>query len=228
VLLDALRRAYPDIADRGVRASGSLDARVSPNSMTISIRQLHAEPGGTLVEAAAALLHKLEEGRVRSRPSIAWDGWGEVRTDWLVLGDDNLLDPGDGVAADVALDVLRNEIYLPEKDRTYSIDPLAGGDRPEVLLGALFGSLLDAGLIDHKSRRIISARRALLDGMSTERRDAMTSAFQSGLEQVAEAAPEGPAAVADETAWDGEAPAAVRHLGRDDDIFVGPDRRAVS
>ena len=224
VLLDALRRAYPDIADRGVRASGSLDARVSPNSMTISIRQLHAEPGGTLVEAAAALLHKLEEGRVRSRPSIAWDGWGEVRTDWLVLGDDNLLDPGDGVAADVALDVLRNEIYLPEKDRTYSIDPLAGGDRPEVLLGALFGSLLDAGLIDHKSRRIISARRALLDGMSTERRDAMTSAFQSGLEQVAEAAPEGPAAVADETAWDGEAPAAVRHLGRDDDIFASLPR----
>ena len=221
VLLDALRRAYPDIADRGVRASGNLDAGVSPKAMTISIRQLDAELGGTFVEAAAALLYKLEEGRVRSRPSIAWDGWGEVQTDWLVLGNDDLLDPGDGLVADVTLDATRNEISLREKGRTYSIDPVADGERPEMLLGALFGSLLDAGMIDHKSRRIISARRALLDGFSAERRDAIMSAFETGLEQASEVTPQTDTGG---VAWDGEAPAAVRHLGRDDDIFASLPR----
>ena len=138
----------------------------------------------SLLEAAAALLHKLEEGRVRSRPAVAWDGWGEVRTDWLVAGDDNLQDPGDGLAADVTLDTLRNEIRIA--DRVWQPVPPADGDRAEWLLGALFAALLDAGLIEQKSRRVVSARRALLDDMGVERRDALASAFESGIGELGE------------------------------------------
>jgi len=224
VLLDALRRGYPGVADQGVRAAGELAARVAPKSTVIAVRRMEAGPGKRLAGAAAALLHKLEEGHVRSRPSIGWDGWGEPRTDWLVVGDDSLLDPGDGLVADVVLDTLRGEVLLPGMNRTYRVAADVDGDRSELLLGTLFGSLLDAGVIDHKSRRIISARRGLLDGVGKEHRDAMMVAFQSGLEQIGEATPAAPDTARRSTEWDGEAPAAVRHLGRDDDVFASLPR----
>ena len=224
VLLDALRRAYPDLAGRGVSASGDVEERVSPASTVIAIRRMDAGPGRTLLEAAAALLHKLDEGRVRSRPSISWDGWGEVRTDWLVVGDDKMLDPGDGLVADVVVDAINNEVALPGQGRAFAVAPADNNDRSELLLGALFGALLDAGLIDDKARRIISARRALLDELDVQRRDAMADAFQSGLEQIGESTPAAPEAVTGVTAWQGEAPAAVRHLGRDDDVFASLPR----
>jgi pyruvate-ferredoxin/flavodoxin oxidoreductase len=221
VLLDALRRAYPDVAGRGVRATGDRPVQVSPKSMMIAVRRMDAALGRTLVEAAAALFHKLDEGRVRSRLSITWDGWGDVQTDWLMLGDDKLVDPGDGLAADVTLDATRGEIALPAKGQSYSVGEATADDRSELLLGALFGSLLDAGLIDHKPRRIISAHRGLLDGLGAAQRDAAMNAFETGLEQVVKATPQAPAG---STAWDGEAPSAVRHLGREDDIFASLPR----
>ena len=224
VLLDALRRAYPELAARGVRASAEIGANASPRSTVIAIRQLDSKLGRSIVEAAAALLHKLEEGRVRSRPAPAWDGWGDVRTDWLIVGDDSLLDPGDDVVADVTLDASNRQVRIIGKDSAWTLMPAADGDRSEWLLGALFAALLDIGLIDDKVRRIFSARRALLEGVDAERRDALTSAFQSGFEQVGESSSEAPHESSGRAAWDGEAPAAVRHLGRNDDVFASLPR----
>ena len=221
VLLDALRRAYPDLAGRGVRATGEHPAQILPKSMKIAIRRMDAVLGRTLVEAAAALFHKLDEGRVRSRLSITWDGWGDVQTDWLILGDDKLVDPGDGLVADVTLDAIRGELAVPAKGQSYSVAESGVDDRSELLLGALLGSLLDAGLIDHKPRRIVSARRALLEGLDPGRRDSIMEAFETGLDQVSATTPQAAAGVA---AWDGEAPSAVRHLGREDDIFASLPR----
>ena len=184
VLLDALRRAYPELAARGVRASAELAANAVPNSTTIAIRRTDGKLGRALLEAAAAMLHKLEEGRVRSRPAVAWDGWGEVRTDWLVVGDDSLQDPGDGLVADITLDVDGNQVRAGET--AWQLAPAADSDRPEWLLGALFAALLGAGMIDHKPRRIVSARRAMLDGLAAGRRDALASAFESGFAQLSE------------------------------------------
>jgi pyruvate-ferredoxin/flavodoxin oxidoreductase len=222
VLLDALRRAYPEVAARGVRASAESAADVVPNSTTIAIRRADTRLGRALLEAAAAMLHKLEEGRVRSRPAVAWDGWGEVRTDWLIVGDDSLQDPGDGLVADVILDADRNQVRI--KETAWQISPEAGSDRSEWLLGALFGALLDAGVIEHKTRRIVSARRAMLDNVAAGRRDALTSAFESGLAQVSEEPGAPPEPERGNIAWDGEAPVAVRHLGRDDDVFASLPR----
>ena len=222
VLLDALRRAYPEVAARGVRASAEPAANAAPNSTTIAIRRTDARLGRTLLEAAAALLHKLEEGRVRSRPAIAWDSWGEVRTDWLVVGDDSLQDPGDGLVADITLDADRNQLRMQET--AWQLAPAADSERSEWLLGALFGALLDAGVIDHKPRRIVSARRTLLDGLAAGRRDALTSAFEAGFAQVSEEPGAPPETAQASIAWDGEAPAAVRHLGRNDDVFASLPR----
>ena len=222
VLLDALRRAYPEVAARAVRASADMAASAAPGSTTIAIRRTDGTLGRTLLEAAAAMFNKLEEGRVRSRPAIAWDGWCEVRTDWLVVGDDSLQDPGDGLVAGVTLDADRNQVRSDET--AWQLAPAAGSDRAEWLLGALFAALLDAGVIDHKPRRIVSARRAMLDGLGAERRDALTSAFESGFAQLGDAAGVAPETAPGSIAWDGEAPAAVRHLGRNDDVFASLPR----
>ncbi len=224
VLLDALRRAYPEVAARGVRASSGVVADVQPQSTTIAIRRADSGLGRTLVEAAAALLHHLEEGRIRSRPAVTWDGWGDSHTDWLVVGDNTLRDPGDGLVADVTLDATRGRIRIDDTERGCVPGPEADSDRSEWLLGALFGALLEAQLIDHKSRRIVSARRALLDDIDAKRRDAMMQAFESGLGQTGEPTEASPEPASDSVGWDGEAPAAVRHLGRDDDVFASLPR----
>jgi pyruvate-ferredoxin/flavodoxin oxidoreductase len=99
VLLDALRRAYPEVASLGIRAPGPVPP--PENNLTIAIRRIIGRDGGSIADAAAALLHKLDEGRVRSHPAVAWDRWSDARVDWLVHGDDKLNDPGDALVADI-------------------------------------------------------------------------------------------------------------------------------
>jgi pyruvate-ferredoxin/flavodoxin oxidoreductase len=222
VMLDALRRAYPEVASLGIRAPGS-----SPppgNSLTIAVRRIADREGSGIADAAAALLHKLDEGRVRSRPAVAWDRWSDARVDWLVHGDEKLNDPGDALVADVTLDVPNGEVRVGEQQQPYAIPQVEAVDLPELLLGALFGTLVDAGLIDQKPRRVLAARRALLDNVEAGRRDAMMEAFQAGLEQVDVADVVVGDATASAAGWSGEAPSAVRHLGRDDDVFASLPR----
>ena len=222
VLLDALRRAYPELAARGVRASAAALEKALPRSTVIAVRRTDSRLGRAIVESAGALLYKLEEGRVRSRPAVSWDNWGEAQTDWLIVGDDDLQDPGDGLVADVILDADRNLVCIDES--AWQLEPATDSERSEWLLGGLFAALLDAGLIDHKSRRIVSARRAMLDGMGAQRRDALTSAFETGLEQAAGSSGTIPDVSASAADRDREAPAAVRHLGRTDEVFASLPR----
>ncbi len=222
VLLDALRRAYPELAARGVRASASVVDKALPRSIVIAVRRTDGRLGRAIVESAGALLYKLEEGRVRSRPAVSWDNWSETQTDWLILGDDGLRDPGDGLVADVTVDADRNQVCIAES--AWQLEPAADSERSEWLLGGLFAALLEAGLIDYKSRRIVSARRAMLDGMGAQRRDELTDAFEAGLEQAGGSSGAIPAAAASAVARDGDAPAAVRHLGRTDDVFASLPR----
>ena len=64
VLMAELRRAYPEAASLGVRASATAAARLE-HATTIEIRR--RDEGASLIGAAAVLLHALEEGRVRAR-----------------------------------------------------------------------------------------------------------------------------------------------------------------
>ena len=90
-------------------------------------------------------------------------------------------------------------------------------DAAESLLGGLFGALVNTGLLDQKTRRIIGARKSFLEGVSRSRGDAMIAAFQAGMEQLTEIESSAADAAPAKDRWDGEAPATVRHLGRGDD-----------
>jgi len=225
VLLDALRRAYPNAAELGMRAPAGTSALQKDNTLTLAIHRVTGDNGKELLGAAGAVLQQLEEGRIRSRPAISWDHWSDTHVDWLTHGDDSLQDPGDDLVADVALFVARNEILLGKAGKAFTVAPAAeSAEAPETLLGALFGVLQVAGLLDHKPRKIIAARRSLLEVVEAPRRDQMMAAFQSGLEQVAEIDMHTADAARAEDRWDGKAPAAVRHLGRDDDHFASLSR----
>jgi pyruvate-ferredoxin/flavodoxin oxidoreductase len=225
VLLDALRRAYPDAANLGIRASSDTDALQKDNTLTLAIHRMTGDGGERLLGLAGAVLQQLEEGRIRSRPAISWEHWSDQRVDWLTQGNDSLQDPGDDLVADVELIVARNEVLLRKGKKTFGV-PVENDDSaaPEALLGGLFGVLQAAGLIDHKPRRIIAARRSLLNGVESTRSDQLMAAFQSGLEQVTEVDAVSTATEGVEDRWGGEAPAAVRHLGRDDDHFASLPR----
>ncbi len=68
VLLDTLRRAYPELASSGVRAS---DAEAADRSagLTIAVHRT-GEHGHEIAGAAGALLFELEQGHIRSRPAL--------------------------------------------------------------------------------------------------------------------------------------------------------------
>lgn len=220
VLLDALRRAYPDLASSSIRAPEAESVDRSAG-LTLAIQRT-GEVGREIAGTAGGLLFELEEGHVRTRPAVVCGGWSQGRVDWVSHGDDTLHDPGDGVAADVTLDVPSGNVTLASDSRRFTVPPPEGdGDadkRFESLLGGLFGVLLEAGLIDQNKRRIISARRSQLKDVDAVRRDARLDAFQAGMDQVAEY-DEGETGAARSTPErvERETPPAVRHLSRDDD-----------
>jgi pyruvate-ferredoxin/flavodoxin oxidoreductase len=224
-MLDTLRRAYPDVAQLGIRASEEISAPTQKNALTISIHRTYGGDQERMLETVGALLQQLEEGRIRSRPAISWNHWSATRVDWLTHGDDSLQDPGDALEADVTVFAQRNEILLADGARTFSIPFEPGSDdAPEKLVGGLFGALQGAGLLDHKPRRIVAARKSLLEDAASEHVAQVMAAFQSGLEQVAETDGISVAAIQTGEPWKGEAPAAVRHLARDDDHFASLPR----
>lgn len=208
VMLDALRRAYPQAARLGVRSAQAGD-RPSGDALVVEIRRL--EDGANLVGDAAALLHALEEGRVRARPAVA--GASGYRSDWLVHGGESLQDPGDGLAADVTLDVVAQSLTVHGEHRVFRI-PAEPGHESDTMLGALFGTLNRSGLLEVKARRAANARRAQLESRQTGDSDASVAAFLSGFEGVAE---DDAPAVDGATRRDKHVPPAVRQLGRNDD-----------
>ena len=220
VLLDALRRAYPNAAKPSIRAARNAAVARPKDSLTIAIQRSNG--GKEILGAAGALLRALEGGRIRSRPGIAWERWSGTSVDWLTHGDDSLHDPGDDLVADVTLDVPRAVVSISETSKAFRI-PLEddSAEATETLLGGLFGVLINAGLLEYKSRRIIAARKGLLEGVDANRSDDIMAAFQAGLEQLVEI---DAGDAAEPVRWEGETPAAVRHLGRNDDNFASLPR----
>jgi len=227
VMLDALRRAYPHAAELGVRAAKDASVPKQDDALTISIQRISGGGGKEIANAVGGLLHKLEGGRIRSRPAVSWQHWSDARVDWITHGDESLQDPGDALVADVTVDVPSGVLSLSNESKSFHV-PLQA--EPEFLLGGLFGVLQGAGLIDQKSRRIIAARREMLADIDQVvddgRREELMAAFQSGLEQVVAVDSDAtdPEATVTLSRWEGETPAAVRHLGRDDDHYASLPR----
>ena len=224
VLLDTLRRAYPDAATLGVLADRQAVSPRQDNTLTIAIRRGGARGADVLLGAASALLHRLIGGRIRSRPAISWQQGSADRIDWITHGDETLQDPGDGLIADITLVASSGQLLLGKESKTFNVPLRSEGETSgeldaESLLGGLFGVLLEAGLIESRTRRVIAERRDMLDGIEPDRLEQLMDAFQSGLEQVAVVDSNQAAAAGAVQRWDEEAPAAVRHLGRNDDHY---------
>jgi len=224
VLLDSLRRAYPDAARLGVHALPDAETPVQAETMTIAIRRRGGGDTAGLMGAAGALLHAVGGGRVRSRPAIDDQDPLATRLDWLTIGNDSLLDPGDTPRADVTLDTLRRSVSLHAQDKLFQVPTPDADDglALEALLGGLFGVLRNSGLVDAKSKRISGARRAMLDRFPDERRDSLVAAFEAGFAGIVEDESAGTPVA--EQRWSGAAPTAVRELGRSDDTLASLPR----
>jgi pyruvate-ferredoxin/flavodoxin oxidoreductase len=262
VMLDALRRHYPDIAALGLRSNVPSPALQPEGSTAIAIHRLAGEGMEGLALEAASFLHQLLGGQVRSRPAMSWERWGALHCDRLLHAPAGLNDPGEAFATDIALlaadpahpnlrplEGLRQggmlllcggeedgEIWnalpgeqrrmLREKAISLYIIPGAESDESrqaslELLLGGLFGALLQEGRLALKPRRVVGAREEALSHLAESEREPLLKAFTEGLEGVRRldyaALPAGESALA--AGGMDEAPLAVRHLGRSEERY---------
>lgn len=103
VMLDALRRHYPDISVLGL-CSGDASPDMNPEGATgIAVHRLAGGAVEGLALEAGSFLHQLLGGQVRSRPAISWERWGNVQCDRLLHAPAGLNDPGETFAIDIAL-----------------------------------------------------------------------------------------------------------------------------
>ena len=136
VMLDALRRHYPNIATLGLRSDATAPELQPQGATGIAVHRLAGEGMDGLALEAGSFLHQLLGGQVRSRPAISWERWGGVRCDRLLHAAANLTDPGEEFATDIAL--LATDPAHP------NLQPVAGLRQGGMLL--LSGGEADADL----------------------------------------------------------------------------------
>lgn len=118
VLLDALRRQFPDAEGLGLR-SDDPGIPVDPNTICISVRRMAGRGGESLTHDAGALLHDLLGRPVRSRSTAGWDRWAATSVDRLLVGPEASRDPGSDTEAEVVVWV--GEGLPPARDLTYGL-----------------------------------------------------------------------------------------------------------
>lgn len=92
VLLDELRRSYPGLGERGLRADGALDVRPT-DALTVAIHRHGGSAGPGLAREIGALLHGISGGVVRSR-GAGPVAWGEPTCELVTWSPDRPADPG--------------------------------------------------------------------------------------------------------------------------------------
>ncbi len=102
VLLDNLRRYYPDIANLGLRSQKPAPDLRPKDALTVAIHNLGYHSKGLSVEAAS-LLHRLVGGCLRSRPGLLQDRWLAGWVDTFTHAATPLLDVGDDLPVDIAV-----------------------------------------------------------------------------------------------------------------------------
>jgi len=272
VLLDTLRRAYPDTAAAGVRGFGDPPELRPEDALTVAIHRVNGQGGDSLLGETSALLIELEGGRIRSRPAVFLENWATCCIDRLTHAGEELQDPGDEVVVDLSVvntaqmplltamkpveglrdgGVLLISSDLPAQELWQALTPdvqkaIVERDlqvlctAPEsdtqqtdetnltedYLLGSLFGSLVTAGLLEQKARRVFLARQQALNDLPPQQRGMLMDAFQAGFEQVRciDCADLTAAESPDATHRDMEAPAAVQRLVQADDHYASLPR----
>ncbi|MCW8918843.1 MAG: 4Fe-4S binding protein [Gammaproteobacteria bacterium] len=244
VMLDTLRRHYPQIAGLGLRSTEDNTAP-GQDELSVAIHHLAGEPGEGLAFEAASFLHQLLGGSVRSRPALGWERWGVARVARFSHSTAPLLDGGEEKMATIA--ILSGDPHHPNIDPVSNLAQhgsllMLGDELPanmlaaikqkqitvygltvetaqlqEAQLGALIALLLEQGRIDLKPRRILTAREESFSHLAQAERKARVDAFEAGMASVRRIDTDTLQArpAASRSGWSDEAPLAVRHLGGD-------------
>lgn len=122
VLLDTLRRDYPQIANLGLKSIEAAPDLRPQNSITVAIHRISGQGRRGLAMDAAAFLHQLVGGRVRSQPSLYWSRFDAYCVERFTNSPANngalLRDPGEQAPVDLAiLDASRfHRLFNPLRD----------------------------------------------------------------------------------------------------------------
>lgn len=114
VLLDNLRRAYPEIADLGVASKDEAPDLRPKDALTLSIHRVTGQGGDGLAAEAGDYLQRLLGGQLRTRPGLAWERYGAACTDYVTSAPEGLLDCGDDVTVDVSI-IANNQVNALQK-----------------------------------------------------------------------------------------------------------------
>ena len=219
VLLDRLRRAYPEVAGLGLAQRGGRPGPRLAGALTLLIHRWGGQPGEALAAEACALLQRVHSGGLRARLAPPSTSFGGHCTDRVTSSEQPLKDPGDTPPADLTLmmmdccpagirpdlDLVQGADLLvltdlpveaiwarlptPTRARVKAGDlrlhlvaapGLTGETFTDTLLGALFGVLIERGLIPVTQRRLLALREEVLL-RETHGVEAHLDAFAAGL-----------------------------------------------
>ena len=240
VMLDSLRRSYPELAERGLQGSTTIESRAD-NSLHLSIHRSSGEGHEGLAVEMANLLQQGLGGMIRSQSASSWQRWGKQAVDHITQAPQGLMDVDLEAQADVAL------ISTPSLTEEQTLKLRQGGalllttatqlsanlkarltqqniqlfqlkldkPNPAQLLGALCGTLIDSGQVDLKARKFIAAYTELHGSQDS-------TDFEAGLEQIEATTIE--SITEAHSQWTDEAPQVVRHLGEVEDSYASLPR----
>ena len=106
VLLDEIKRAYPEIMSTGVRAKQATLELAGEKTVSIAIQRTYSDGCHGVVADVAEILYQIKNGTVRTRSAFPQDElaqktWLEQAADFLIYSNSSVKDPGDDAALDV-------------------------------------------------------------------------------------------------------------------------------
>jgi pyruvate-ferredoxin/flavodoxin oxidoreductase len=126
VLLDRLRRDYPEVERLGLRSRDTTPDLRPAGSLTLAVHRRSGQRGEGLVGEAAGFLRGLAGEHLRSHPALFAQPLGSYCIDRFTLSEKELRDPGSFVPLDLAL--------LALDPSRVQVNPLMGLQRDGALL----------------------------------------------------------------------------------------------
>jgi pyruvate-ferredoxin/flavodoxin oxidoreductase len=181
VLLDTLRRHYPELDKLAIRSKEPAPDLRPEGSLSLSIHHLSGEYGDNLALESGSFLHQLLGGKVRSRPALSWNRWGAPLIERIIQAPNDLQVPGDDMLLDIA---------LVASDATHpNLQPLQGlagggillldGSHGEDAFSTLPSNLQQA--IRDKKIRLFNAPTASEDESSAEKKERLLGTLFGAL-----------------------------------------------
>ncbi|MBT8419664.1 MAG: hypothetical protein KJO08_02260 [Gammaproteobacteria bacterium] len=103
VLLDILRRDYPEIANLGLRGKDFPPDLRPKSTLTLAIHRIPGQGAEGLAIEAAEFLQRLLNGEVRSNLGLYWERFESYCVDRVDVGPPPLRDSGDQVPVDISV-----------------------------------------------------------------------------------------------------------------------------